>query len=157
MIDFLQHHSAQAATNILNLMCNTDIKEIKGENVLSAVSLIRGGLKRLRNHKDPHTKASIIPHDFNRTLVQKVFQSTSVKQFNEIFADMEKEELTKWHTKGGKGGFPPPDEILTIAENVYTEYILSRKVDWKCPNGDPKSGETICRNRKKRRMRRKCP
>ena len=69
----------------MKLIQNIRINTIEGENVDKVVSLIRGGTERLSAYKDPDTKQSPLPLDYNRTLLEKVLQSSSVTAFNKKF------------------------------------------------------------------------
>jgi hypothetical protein len=53
MIDKVQTTTATAVEYILKTIIHMKVNEIKGENVSNAVSLIRGGLSRVRNYRDP--------------------------------------------------------------------------------------------------------
>ena len=81
LMDLLVADLQNVADSVLKHIQNFKIRDIKGEDVSKAVTLLRNGCDRLHSvHR--------LPEDMTRTLV-KVFQTTSNHEFNAYFAALE--------------------------------------------------------------------
>ena len=120
MIDKVQSTTATAVEYILKTISEMKISEIKGENAATAVSLIRGGISRVKNYRDPITRAQAIPHDLNKTVCKGVLQSTSCSDFNSVFKQiLQTSEIMR--LSGQPQTLPKTEQLLTIAENHYLD------------------------------------
>ena len=120
MIDKVQTTTATAVEYILRTITHMKVNEIKGENVSNAVSLIRGGLSRVRNYCDPVSKTQAVPHDLNKTICKEVLQSTSCEEFNAIFRQIyQSSEIER--LSGKPPNLPTTETLLTIAEAHYLD------------------------------------
>ena len=84
----IQDVSEAAIDHVKAAVIHLKIREIPGENVDKAVSLIKSAYSLFRSALSPCH--SYIPDDFNKTILL-VFQTSSVHAFNNAF----KQELTE--------------------------------------------------------------
>lgn len=116
MIDILQNNSDEAAKYLISVVKNLKITNYDGENVDKVVSLIRGAYNRLTNLRS-NTKQSLLPDDFPE-MILKVFQTSSVMEFNTLFAH-EKRELDLQELRTGEKKYPKVSDILSFATTRY--------------------------------------
>lgn len=112
----IQSNSENSIVHLQTRVKNLKIRDIKGEDVDLAVSLIRSTYKAL-------SQASIedrnyVPDDFPKTVLQ-VLQTSSVKAFNDAFAHEETVAQHEADKFGGKPNWPTVEHILNLATNTY--------------------------------------
>ena len=110
MIELIMDTSETVAITIVTRLENLHLNQTEGENVLMVVSLLRGAIKRLNRR---------LPQDINSKIL-KVFQTTSVQDFNDIFKYMSTASRLKQQTF-------TTEEILNVAESNYTEFSFNGK------------------------------
>jgi len=117
MIGILQNDSKDAAEFLINKVKTLNISTYEGENIETVVSLIRGAIDRLENLRDENDK-SYIPDDFHEDLYN-VFQTTSVPEFNDLFAQLKRSAKLSSFVSGAKAQPPKLLDILSFAEREY--------------------------------------
>ena len=105
--------SETASKALLDRLENIKIHEIEGENILTITSLLTGAIDRL-------TIVNKLPPDLIDKLLT-IFQTSSVKEFNSIFAAMKLHQTCKIRSYTSK-------EIIQLADTWYTE--LWEKKHW---------------------------
>ena len=88
MMDELLINSDAAGQALVAILKKLRIDQLEGENVNKVVGLVRAAVNRLGNIKNPVTGKNAIPDDLNEILL-KVLQTSSVTEFNSIFAHIE--------------------------------------------------------------------
>ena len=112
----IQDSSEASIDAVKTRIKNLKISSLPGEDVDTAVSLIKSSYEALKNAStESH---NYVPDDFAETLLE-VFQTTTVSEFNLAF----KEEATKARNHadkyGGQPTWPSVDEITSLATNKY--------------------------------------
>ena len=126
MIDILQKSSSEAAQYLISTVKGINISNYDGENIEQVVSLIRGATSRLDNLFDGKGD-SLIPKDFDEDLI-RIFQTTSVPEFNDLFAQLSRNstiDAFKAGTTMGNAGQLSIPEILRFAETQYRKFYRS--------------------------------
>jgi hypothetical protein len=118
MMDKLQNNSEDAAAYLISVVKNLKITDYDGENVNTVVGLIRGAHNRLLNLKSK-TQKSLLPEDFAETLLQ-IFQTSSVPEFNTLFAH-EKAEIELTELRTGVKKYPLVSDLLSFATAKYSK------------------------------------
>ena len=122
LMDTLQNNSEEASLYLINMVKQLNISKLDGKNVATANTLIRSALSRLTNLKDENGK-SRMPDDMYKSLI-KVYQTSSVAEFNETFALLEKQQRISMNLKKVKQGLTTEltiDELVQLAENTYNQ------------------------------------
>ena len=124
----IQSNSENAITHLQNRIKHLKIRDLKGEDVDLAVSLIRSTYKAL-------SQASIddrnyVPDDFPQTVL-KVFQTSSNKVFNNAFALKEAHAQHEADKYGGKPEWPSVEHTCNLATNTYHQ--LHKTNQWVLP------------------------
>lgn len=108
----LQSHTDSAVQYLTNSIKNMKITNFEGENVSRATSLIRGAHKRLK-------MISKVPDDYNKWILQ-IFQTSTVPEFNQSFAHIQREvEVVKPLLSGLPPLYPSVDDMVKMAEQLY--------------------------------------
>lgn len=126
MIDILQNSSSEAAQYLISTVKGIHISNYSGENVEDVVSLIRGATSRLENLVDTNGE-SLIPKDFVDDLI-KIFQTTSVTEFNDLFSHYSRANTLSEFITGPTAPKPTISQILKFAEIQYRK--LYRSGQW---------------------------
>jgi len=120
----IQDVSEAAIDHVKAAVIHLKIRDIPGENVDKAVSLIKSAYSLFRSASSPCH--SYIPDDFNKTILM-VFQTSSVHAFNNAF----KQELSEAQHLADKTGkvveWPPITELTKMATAVYHRLLASNK------------------------------
>jgi hypothetical protein len=123
MTAMLMSQSERAALAMRKRLEGLNLQTLKGESVPRAVSLIRATIKYL-------TVINKRPDDMIDMLL-KIFQTSSISNFNEHFAHMERQRLLNT-SMARASGLPVQDftveVLLSAAEDLYTQYV--RTEDW---------------------------
>ena len=128
MMDHLQFNTDAAGKALVTMLEKMKLNEIEGENVDKIVGLVRTTVQRLGRIEHSVTKKSAIPDDLNETLV-KVFQTSTVTKFNNIFAHLETKALSEKYASGGRTNtYPTVETLLDVAHNTY--YDMSLVNEW---------------------------
>ena len=93
-----------------------------------AVSLIKSTYKILSGAST--SEHSFVPDDFNHTVI-KVFQTTSVREFNANFKEIERKVLSQADMSGMAPEWPSVTHLVNLATNSYSRMKIDKK--W---NGD---------------------
>ena len=101
-----------------------NISKIKGEDVDVTVSLIKDTYKILTEASTPDH--SYVPDDFIHTIV-KVFQTTSVRDFNQNFKDLERVTLKKADMYGLTPEWPTVTGLVNLATNSHRRMKTDNK------------------------------
>ncbi len=138
----IQNNSESAITHMIEKVTKLKISKLTGENVDTAVSLIKSTYQVLVSVT---TQArSYVPDDFEHTIL-KVLQTTSVNAFNEIFRDEEKLALREADKYGGLPKFPSITESLNLATKSYQRLLLEDKWTKSKPSPSPALNVTPAR------------
>jgi hypothetical protein len=120
----IQDVSEAAIDHVKAAVTHLKIREIPGENVDKAVSLIKAAYSLFRSASSPCH--SYIPDDFNKTILT-VFQTSSVHAFNNAF----KQELTDAQHLADKTGkvveWPSISELTKMATAIYHRLLASNR------------------------------
>jgi hypothetical protein len=123
----LVSNSEDAGRALLTRLENLSISDVPGENIEKAVSQIRGAIERLKHIKR-------LPEDLIPKLL-KIFQTTSVDDFNASFSLLEKQRmLNSFATSTGGGNSLKlslfgateaeiPDKLCNLAESLYVAKV----------------------------------
>ena len=106
IMNLILSSSEQAATTLTERINSLKIYSIPGEDVLKAVSLLRSAIVRLKH-------IGKLPLDIRKKILD-VLQTTSIKEFNEIFRIM---KITTAFTSAPLS----VETILQIAESTFVE------------------------------------
>ena len=123
MIEILQNSSGEAAQYLISTVKGINISSYNGENVENVVSLIRGATSRLENLVGIRGE-SLIPKDFVDDLI-KIFQTTSVSEFNELFSHYSRTNTLSEFISGPTAPKPTISQILKFAEIQYRKMYRS--------------------------------
>jgi len=139
IMDILLLNTQDAANH---LIAKYDLKKVREEDVTTVASTVGAVVKRLEQMKDPITHRPYLPDDLNEKLL-KVFQTTSVEEFDETFKFIKKQAESQ--AKGGANpSYPPVDEISEKAKEVYQKLVA--KGEW---TGASTQGEAVFTANKK--------
>jgi hypothetical protein len=131
MMKQLQSNSVAVLQSLRDRITNLNLKDYNGEDVMKAVSRIRGVLKRLRSLERRDASGNVliakVPSDLAKTLLE-VFQTTSDSNFNKLFEAKFLFGFQESITKGDKA-YGTPKEILIQAESYYSA-LYSSKLGW---------------------------
>lgn len=128
VIDKIQMTTERAIDHLIVLIKNVKATDYTGENIATVVSLIRNAVKRVHSYsaKDKH---SCLPLDLNIHLCKETFQSTSVDEFNSIFAQLVSGHNVYTFSQGTRGTeMLDVDSLLKLAYNAYNK--LSQTGSW---------------------------
>ena len=120
----IQDVSEAAIDHVKAAVMHLKIREIPGENVDKAVSLIKSAYSLFRSASSPCH--SYIPDDFNKTILL-VYQTSSVHAFNNAF----RQELNEAQHLADKTGkvveWPSITELNKMATAIYHRLLASNK------------------------------
>ena len=123
MINILQNNSNEAAKYLIQTVKDIEITNYAGENVSTVVSLIRGATNRLNNLENKYGKSQI-PEDFITDII-KIFMTTSVPEYNELFSHFQRTTKLSEFISGKKSQKTTITTILTFAEEQYIAMVGS--------------------------------
>ena len=92
------------------------ISKIPGENVEEAIGLLKS-INTILSQCSTDTN-DYVPQDFDEQLL-KIFQTTSVEDFNSVFDFELKQARHKADKFGGKAVFPTKEQTFELATNTY--------------------------------------
>jgi hypothetical protein len=127
MMKAIQQNNDICLKNLTNRVETLKITEFDGEDVGLAVTLVLGGIERLRAATKFQTTGGetfyrYIPDDFYHKLL-KMLQTTSVEKFNEVFKAQELEYLKERNMPGALPSLGADDkaidDLLKQAKNLY--------------------------------------
>jgi hypothetical protein len=105
----IQSNSKTAIKHLKKQIKNLKLRDLPGENVNTAISLIKTTYQALENASTlEHT---YIPEDFTQTIL-KVLQTSSVRRFNDAFNREETQVCHEANKFGGRPQWPPLNQIL---------------------------------------------
>jgi len=122
----IRNHSETAIEHLKLKIKHLKISEIPGEDVDIAVSLIKSTYLVLQSCSTPDRNQ--VPDDFASTVL-KVFQTSSVPEFNACFKrklDLIRSDADE---KGGHPQWPPLSQLTTLATNTYSRLKNSNEWD----------------------------
>lgn len=141
----LMSTSRLAVKRLVQQITHLKILAIPGENVETAVALIRGAYRHVKLIKDPITGVSCLPSDFDKTLT-KILKTTTVEEFNAVFGVSADERKAKMY--GTTFVHPSVETQLTTAQTVYQD--LSNDGTWlvttKGASAFPATQDIVCWN-----------
>lgn len=109
MINAIMSQTEEASLSLQTRLKSLDLKDFPGENVDKVVGLLRAVLRRLKMfHR--------VPEDTTCTLL-RIFQTSSVPQFNDVFAMMEQQRLLGQVSLGTTLG--TSSTALITNENIF--------------------------------------
>ena len=120
----IQDTSESALETFKKQVRKLKISSIKGEDVDVAVSLIKSTYKILTGAST--ADRSYVPDDFNQTVV-KVFQTTSVRDFNQTFKDLERNVLERADMYSLAPEWPTVSSLVNLATNSYSRMKVANK------------------------------
>lgn len=140
MINAIMSQTEEASLSLQTRLKNLDLKDFPGENVDKVVGLLRAVLRRLKMFRR-------VPEDTTRTLL-RIFQTSSVPQFNNVFAMMEQQRLLGQVSTFGSAGVNvvTNDNIFKVAVSFHQ--LLREENKW--------TGEATLGNDKSVFMARTC-
>lgn len=110
----LQSHTEAATKYLSNSIENMKLTNFEGESVSRATSLIRGAYKRLK-------LINKVPEDFEKWVL-KVFQTSTVPEFNQAFQHIQREvEVVKPLLTGKAPKYPSLEDLVRMAEQQYLD------------------------------------
>ena len=112
IVNRIQNDTESAITHMIDKVQTIKILKLTGENVDTAVSLVKATYQVLISVSTSH--CSYVPEDFNLTTL-RVFQTTSVTSFNEIFRDEEKAAVHDADKFGGQPVYSTITQTLNQA------------------------------------------
>ena len=120
----IQNNSESAITHLIDKVTKLKISKLTGKNVNTAVSLIKATYQVLLSVSTSHRL--YVPDDWNLVIL-KVFQTSSVPAFNEIFKDEEKLALCDADKYGGQPTYSTVSQTLNQATKSYHRMLLEDK------------------------------
>ena len=117
----IQNNSESVITHMVEKVTKLKISKLTGENVDTAVSLIKSTYQVLVS-----VTSQACSDDFEHTVL-KVLQTTSINAFNEIFHDEEKLVLREADKYEELPKFPLITESLNLATKPYQRLLLEGK------------------------------
>ena len=123
------HNGTEQHMEHLKLRVETlKISNLEGESVYLAVSLVNAAYSTFESATTPNNDR--IPPEWSKTLI-KVFQTTSVPEFNETFKDEEKNARCDADKTGGQPTWPSHDELTKLATATYSR--IKQTGHWDVP------------------------
>ena len=127
MMSLLQTDSVAVVQALKDRLTKMNLKNYEGEDVMKAVSHIRGVIKRLRGLERTDSTGNVIetkvPSDLSKTLLE-IFQTSSDTKFNKMFENLFLAGFQASITKG-EAGYGLPEYILKQAESYYSALYAS--------------------------------
>jgi hypothetical protein len=116
----IQNTTESALTHLVHRIEHLKISDIEGENVETVATLVKAALTLV----DRATARNMVrlPFDFPKTLL-KVYQTSSVPEFNEQFRQMLLQAQQSQDLQGGDALWPSVDVINTLAKNSYLRML----------------------------------
>ena len=130
----IQDNSESAIEALKTRVTKLKIRDIQGENVDTAVSLIKSTYTTLESAST--AERNYIPDDFPQTVL-KVMQTSSVKEFNEAFATVESRARHAADMDGVPPIWPEVHRTLNLATNTYGR--LQAEDNWNASNKQKKN------------------
>ena len=112
----IQNVSEDAIQHLRSQLEKLKISKSAGENVENTVSLVKSTHRILKSASTLYH--NYVPDDFPKTILQ-IFQTTSIPEFNEAFAEEERSAQRKADKSGGMPVWPDISEITSLATNTY--------------------------------------
>ena len=112
----IQDQSEQALVTLVTRVSRIRISKTTGEDIESVIRLIKSTYRVLRNAST--SARSYVPIDFSKTVL-KVFQTSSVDEFNDAFLTVMRDCQTQADLKGISPTWPDLSTILTLANNTH--------------------------------------
>ena len=112
----IQDNSESAIEALKTRVTKLKIRDIPGENVDTAVSLIKSTYSTLQSAST--AERNYVPDDFPQTVL-RVLQTTSVKEFNEAFSTVESRVRHAADMDGVPPEWPAVHRTLNLATNTY--------------------------------------
>ena len=132
----LQNSSENAMQNLCEQVKNLKIRDLPGENVDDACSLIKAAHAALQAASADDRNC--VPDDFLGTVL-KALQTTSVGKFNKIFSKIEEDVTHTADRTGLRPNWPELKEVLTTAKNAYSRMCAST-TGWHTSNSQRRRG-----------------
>jgi Zinc knuckle len=107
---------------------NLRISELEGENVDVAVSLVNAAHSIFISSST--ATQSRIPPEWSKTLI-RVFQTTTVPEFNQVFKDEEREARRDADKNGGQPSWPTHEQLTRLATVTYNR--IKQSGSWDLP------------------------
>lgn len=116
----IQNGSESAIENLKTRLKKMKISKIPGENVEEAISFIKSAYQVLVSASSE--TRNYIPDDLPKTIL-KIFQTTSVKAFNDDFKLEYQMAQTEADKVNGVPEYPSIAELMTMAGNKYRRLV----------------------------------
>ena len=117
MMSLLQTDSVAVVQALKDCLTKMNLKNYEGEDVMKAVSHIRGVIKRLRGLERTDLTGNVIktkvPSDLSKTLLE-IFQTSSDDKFNKMFENLFLAGFQASITKGEAGVHPQTSRELLL-------------------------------------------
>ena len=107
---------------------NLRISKTQGEDVDKVVSLLNSTYDTFKSISTPGLNR--VPLDWSKTLCS-IFQTSSVREFNDTFADEEKDARKEADKNGGQPEWPTHDQLVNLATATYNR--LKQTGHWDVP------------------------
>jgi hypothetical protein len=128
-LEHLQKNTEEQCVNLAERIRHMSITDYAGEDIPKVVTLLRASIKRLRDAHVAYTADGTaihkyLPTDIVKTLL-KLFQTSTVEDFNKVFSLMESIRTVAAHTSEAKTQKDDltVEHILQVAESKYDELI----------------------------------
>ena len=125
----IQNSSETAVLHLKDSLQKLSIKKLPGENVDNAVSLVKSTYRLLIAASTD--SRNYVPEDFAHTVL-KIYQTTSVPEFNAQFKRLEQDALMESDLHGKMPQFPEVAELNSLATNSYARL---KNDGWDAPKG----------------------
>jgi hypothetical protein len=143
----IQNKSEAALQTILKKAENLKIRDLPAENVHRAVSLLRATYQALKSASTEDR--NYIPTEFNQSLL-KVFQTSTVRKFNGVFAKLESDILQKADLDDALPAWPATESILSMAVCSYERILNDDKGGWNVSSQQQKKALAASTDTKRR-------
>jgi hypothetical protein len=116
----VQNTTESALSNLVHRIEHLKISEIEGENVETVATLVKAALTLVDRASERNMVR--LPFDFPKTLL-KVYQTSSVPEFNAQFQQMLLKAQQSQDLHGGTALWPSIEVINTLAKNTYIRML----------------------------------
>jgi hypothetical protein len=116
----VQNTTESALGNLVHRIEHLKISEIEGENVETVATLVKAALTLVDRASERNMVR--LPFDFPKTLL-KVYQTSSVPEFNAQFQQMLLKAQQSQDLHGGTALWPSVEVINTLAKNTYIRML----------------------------------
>ena len=129
--------NAQHRDHMWTRVKKLEIRKVKGEDVNHVVSLLNAAYATFRAVSTDKDGMNCVPQDWSEQVI-KIFQTSSVSKFNEIFEHEEELAHRAAARTLGHAVWPVHDELMTLASRQYERFKQAN--DWCASKAISKKG-----------------